>query len=100
MKWVILLYAILLYPDGEREQHVISWNIPFETYGQCANFYLQNDTTLKDGVVVHGNSRYEKGMTLTEMGCTKAFISSNGMPLDNPKDRKPIYKLQDKGKSI
>ena len=39
MKWAILLYAILLYPDGEREQHVISWNIPFLTYQQCQVFF-------------------------------------------------------------
>ena len=100
MKWAILLYAILLYPDGEREQHVISWNIPFLTYQQCQVFFLQNATTLKDGVVVHGNSRYEQGMTLSEMGCTKAFISANGKPLDNPADRLQIYKLEDKGQDI
>ena len=50
--------------------------------------------------MVHGNSRYEQGMTLTEMGCTKAFIGANGKPLDNPADRLPIYKLEDKGQDI
>ena len=50
--------------------------------------------------MVHGNSRDEQGMTLTEMGCTKAFIGANGKPLDNPADRLPIYKLEDKGQDI
>ena len=45
------------YPDGLREQQVISWNLPFQTYQQCQMFYNQNATNLKDGVVVHGNSQ-------------------------------------------
>ena len=88
IKVTILLYAILLYPDGIREQQVISWNLPFQTYQQCQMFYNQNYKNLKDGVIVHGNSEYEEGMTLTEMGCTKVILSGNGdIPRDNPNDR-------------
>ena len=88
IKVTILLYAILLYPDGIREQQVISWNLPFQTYQQCQMFYNQNHKNLKDGVIVHGNSEYEEGMTLTEMGCTKVILSGNGdIPRDNPNDR-------------
>ena len=68
IKVTILLYAILLYPDGIREQQVISWNLPFQSYQQCQTFYLQNATNLKGGVVVHGNSQYEQCMILSEMG--------------------------------
>ena len=88
IKVAILLYAILLYPDGEREQQVISWNLPFQSYQQCQTFYLQNATNLKSGVVVHGNSQYEQGMQLTEMGCTKVILTGNGeIPRDDPKNR-------------
>ena len=93
IKVAILLYATLLYPDGEREQLVISWNLPFQSYQQCHTFYLQNATNLKDGVVVHGNSQYEQGMTLTEMGCTKVIISGDGEPKDDPKNRVVHYKI-------
>ena len=92
IKVAVLLYAILLYPDGIREQQVISWNLPFQTYQQCQVFYNQNATNLKDGVIVHGNSQYEKGMQLTEMGCTKVIISGNGEPKDDPKNRVAHYK--------
>ncbi len=97
IKVAILLYAILLYPDGQREQQVISWNLPFQSYQQCEMFYLQNATNLKDGVVVHGNSQYEQGMTLQEMGCTRVILSGNGPPKDDPKNRKPHYK---RGKGV
>ena len=88
IKVAILLYAILLYPDGERELQVISWTLPFQSYQQCQTFYLQNATNLKSGVVVHGNSQYEQGMQLTEMGCTKVILTGNGeIPRDDPKNR-------------
>ena len=97
IKVAILLYAILLYPDGEREQQVISWNLPFQSYQQCHTFYLQNATNLKDGVVVHGNSQYEQGMTLTEMGCTKVILTGNGeIPRDDPKNR-VVHYMRGKG---
>ena len=93
IKVAILLYAILLYPDGEREQQVISWNLPFQSYQQCHTFYLQNATNLKSGVVVHGNSQYEQGMQLIEMGCTKVILTGNGeIPRDDPKNRVVHYK--------
>ena len=93
IKVSVLLYAILLYPDGIRQQQVISWNLPFATFQQCQMFYNQNATNLKQGVIVHGNSQYEKGMQLTEMGCTKVVISGNGdIPKDDPKDRVAHYK--------
>ncbi len=92
IKVTILLYAILLYPDGLRQQQVISWNLPFQTYQQCQMFYKQNQKNLKDGVVVHGNSEYEEGMTLTEMGCTKVILTGNGdITRDDPKDRVVHY---------
>ena len=97
IKVAILLYAILLYPDGEREQQVISWNLPFQSYQQCHTFYLQNATSLKDGVIVHGNSQYEQGMTLQEMGCTRVILSGDGPPKDDPKNRKPHY---NRGKGV
>ena len=93
IKVSILLYAILLYPDGIKEQQVISWNLPFQSYQQCQTFYLQNATNLKSGVVVHGNSQYEQGMQLTEMGCTKVILTGNGeIPRDDPKNRVVHYK--------
>ena len=92
IKVTILLYAILLYPDGLRQQQVISWNLPFQSYENCEKFYNENQKKLKDGVVVHGNSEYEEGMTLSEMGCTKVVISGNGdIPRDNPNDREAHY---------
>ena len=91
IKVTILLYAILLYPDGIREQQVISWNLPFQSYQQCHTFYLQNATSLKDGVIVHGNSQYEQGMTLQEMGCTRVILSGDGEPKDDPKNRVVHY---------
>ena len=97
IKVSILLYAILLYPGGEREQQVISWNLPFQTYQQCHTFYLQNATNLKSGVVVHGNSQYEQGMTLQEMGCTRVILSGDGPPKDDPKNTKPHY---NRGKGV
>ena len=97
IKVAILLYAILLYPDGEREQQVISWNLPFQSYQQCHNFYLQNATNLKDGVIVHGNSQYEQGMTLQEMGCTRVILSGDGPPKDDPKNRVAHYQ---RGKGV
>ena len=55
-------------------------------------FYNQNHKNLKDGVIVHGNSEYEEGMQLTEMGCTKVILSGNGdIPRDNPNDRVVHY---------
>ena len=94
IKVSILLYAILLYPDGIKEQQVISWNLPFQSYQQCETFYLQNATNLKDGVVVHGNSQYEQGMTLTEMGCTKVILTGNGeIPRDDPLNRFSKYSV-------
>ena len=93
IKVSILLYAILLYPDGIREQQVISWNLPFQSYQQCHTFYNQNHKNLKDGVIVHGNSEYEEGMTLGEMGCTKVILTGNGdIPRDDPKNRVAHYK--------
>ena len=97
IKVAILLYAILLYPDGIREQQVISWNLPFQSYQQCQTFYLQNATNLKDGVVVHGNSQYEQGMTLQEMGCTRVILSGDGPPKDDPKNRVAHYQ---RGKGV
>ena len=92
IKVTILLYAILLYPDGIREQQVISWNLPFQSYQQCQTFYLQNATNLKDGVIVHGNSQYEQGMTLQDLGCTRVILSGDGPPKDDPKNRVVHYK--------
>ncbi len=92
IKVAVVLYAILLYPDGIREQQVISWNLPFATFPQCQMFFNQNATNLKDGVVVHGDSQYEEGMTLTEMGCTKVILTGNGdIPRDDPKNRVVHY---------
>ncbi len=94
IKVSVLLYAILLYPDGLRQQQVISWNLPFQSYAQCQMFYNQNHKNLKDGVVVHGNSQYEEGMTLTEMGCTKVILEGDGSPLkDDPNNRVAHYKI-------
>ncbi len=93
----ILLYAILLFPDGVREQTVISWNLPFPNYAQCEIFYLQNNKNLKGGVVTHGNSVYEEGMTLVEMGCTKVVFTEDGPSKDRPEDRRIHYQ---KGKDI
>ena len=57
------------------------------------NIIVPRRGNLKDGVVVHGNSQYEQGMELTEMGCTKVILSGNGdIPRDNPNDRVPHYK--------
>ena len=92
IKVSILLYAILLYPDGIKEQHVISWNLPFNSYEQCQMFFNQNHKNLKNGVVVHGNSQYEQGMILSEMGCTKVILTGNGeIPRDDPNDRVAHY---------
>ena len=93
IKVSILLYAILLYPDGIKEQQVISWNLPFNSYEQCQMFFNQNHKNLKNGVIVHGNSQYEQGMILSEMGCTKVILTGNGeIPRDDPKNRVVHYK--------
>ena len=93
IKVAVLLYAILLYPDGVREQQVISWNLPFQSYEHCQIFYNQNHKNLKDGVIVHGNSQYEEGMTLTEMGCTKVIMNGNNEYKDDPNNRVAHYQL-------
>ena len=98
IKVAILLYAILLYPDGIKEQQVISWNLPFNSYEQCQMFFNQNHKNLKNGVIVHGNSQYEQGMILSEMGCTKVILTGNGeIPRDDPNDRVAHYK---RGKGV
>ncbi len=93
IKVAVVLYAILLYPDGLREQQVISWNLPFQSYETCQIFYNQNHKNLKDGVIVHGNSQYEEGMTLTEMGCTKVILSGDDKFKDDPNNRVAHYQL-------
>ena len=89
IKVTVLLYEYIL-PHGIREQQV---NVELECQIIIrAQNYNQNATNLKDGVIVHGNSQYEKGMQLTEMGCTKVIISGNGEPKDDPKNRVAHYK--------
>ena len=41
---------------------------------------------------MHGNSQYEEGMTLTEMGCTKVILEGDGSaPKDDPNNRVAHY---------
>ena len=78
MKWAILLYAYLVYPDSSQMEKVISWNLPFQSYEECKSFYNRHTDDLHGGVIEHGEKTYGATMTINEMGCARAVIMHPG----------------------
>ena len=76
MKWAILIYAVLTSSTGipDKEQFVVSWNIPFTTHEECAKFYKANEKNLQDGVKLHGARNYNLA-DVKEMGCVRAELN-------------------------
>lgn len=72
MKWAIVMYAFLGFQDSNQTQQVISWNLPFQTMGQCIQFHNKNQVKLRQGVVAHGAEKYGKTPYVKEMGCVRA----------------------------
>ena len=72
MKWAIVLYAFLGFQDSNQTQQVISWNLPFQTMGQCIQFHNKNQLKLRQGVVTHATELYGENPYVKEMGCVRA----------------------------
>ena len=72
MKWAIVMYAFLGFQDSNQTQQVISWNLPFQTMGQCIQFHNKNQIKLRQGVITHGTEKYSKTPYVKEMGCVRA----------------------------
>ena len=93
MKWAILIYAYLAYPQSDNIEKVISWNLPFASYQECESFYHMYEDKLQSGVLVHAKEQYEADMTIREIGCARAVIEKPG---DDPdvSDQRPIFKRE------
>ena len=74
MKWAIVMYAFLGFQDSNQIQQVISWNLPFQTMGQCIQFHNKNQIQLRQGVITHGAEVYGKTPYVKEMGCVRAEV--------------------------
>ena len=74
MKWAIVMYAFLGFQDSNQVQQVISWNLPFQTMGQCIQFHNKNQVVLRQGVITHGSEMYGKTPYVKEMGCVRAEV--------------------------
>ena len=72
MKWAFVMYAFLGFQDSNQLQQVISWNLPFQTMGQCIGFHNKNQIQLRQGVITHGAEVYGKTPYVKEMGCVRA----------------------------
>lgn len=74
MKWAFVMYAFLGFQDSNQIQQVISWNLPFQTMGQCIGFHNKNQIQLRQGVITHGAEVYGKTPYVKEMGCVRAEV--------------------------
>lgn len=91
MKWAILIYAYLAYPQSDNIEKVISWNLPFASYQECKSFYHMYEDNLQTGVLVHAKEQYKADMIIREMGCARAVIHQPGEDPD-VSGLRPIFK--------
>ena len=77
MKWAILLYATLLYPN-RRTTTSNKLNHPFKHMSSVKHFIMNKKENPHKGVINHGKDKYHPEIQLLEMGCAKGVIKAKG----------------------
>ena len=93
MKWAIVLYAVMGYASSPQIETVITWNLKFDSYDECASFYRANEVVLHSGVIDHSRKSYNSpNMYVEELGCVHATIVTSIKENPTLTDFQPLYK--------